>query len=704
MREGQPQVPGRGPVQHVSNSPRAPRRRVLLGVVTTLALLLGLALGAPGVTLGSSGFIETATTTYTLNPAADRVDVVIDLTFKNTKPSTATVEYYYTGVYIYIENQATHLQANAGGSSTRLEKHKTGKQFTEWFVHWEPVLFYGRSKHVHVTYRIPTGAPRSSSPFRVNPAYADFCVVSTGNDGGSTTVRVPLAYDLEVTTENGAFTKTESGGYAVYRTGALPKPYEFWGCLSGEDSAGYVRDTISSPSGRQITIESWPNDQGWETQVNSQIKPILTQLESIVGAGLPGVGGIEVREVGNGTLGNYAGFFDPDNSIARIGEDLDLNGLVAHELSHAWFNDSLFKDRWMTEGSAEWARTTIVKDRCDDPGKYPGTGGPHIGNWEFAGPRATDEELAIVDYQYAAACQIVTQVAAKIGEDRWKTVLAALMHHELAYRSGSTVPQGIVGPADWKTWLDAVDELGLVPAGETDLDFAQNLLKTYGIPEAGAPLEARSKARKAYHALAGSIGDWTLPEAILKPMGFWHFDEATKAMTTATDVYAKAGEVQATVPEADGRAGKVKTMFEAAKTQSDLDAALAEAQAEVDAAGAVKAARDQFAAPRDTVSQVGMLGMTLQPTVDAMVQAFVGGDLSTAKDDAAQVQATLDGAPQQGRTRLIGGAVAIGLVLLLIVFLVLRRRRRRAALALAAGAPTDATAESASMGANGCTG
>jgi len=668
------------------------RARLPLALLATLGLVLGLTLSAPTLALASDGYTERQSTTYTLNPAAERVDVVVDIDFKNTSRSTSTTEFYYTGVYFSLEHAATNIHADAGGDSTRLELQKRGTAFDEWFVHWEPVLFYGHSKHVHVTYQIPSGKPRSTSAVRVNPAYADFCVVAGGPDGGSTTVRVPAGYDLSVTGEGGSLVPTTSGGYTVYRTGTLADPYAFWSCLSGENPDGYSTATVSSPSGRRITIESWPDDADWSGQLNLQINPILIQLEQIVGEGLPGDAGIIVREVGNGTLGNYAGFFDPETSIARIGEDLDVNGLVAHELSHAWFNGKLFVDHWMSEGTAEWARITIAPDTCPEPTTYPGTGSPNLTRWQFAGPRATQQQLDIIDYQYKAACAIVSQVASKVGPDRWRAILHALLHHQLAYQSSGTVLPGLVGPATWKVWLDDVDELGLVPAGEADLDWATQLLTRYGIPDKDSSmlLAQRSAARKTYHALQASIGTWTIPVAILKPMGYWSFDVATNTMASATEIYSTAAQVKSLVPEADGTTGQVEKLFESAQQQSDLDAALTAAKDEVDAATSVKAARDAFSTPLDLVGQVGMFGVTLQPTVDAMVQAMVGGDLGTARTDAAQVQATLADVPHQGQVRIeIAVGIALGLLLLIMLLVVRRRRRRRVALALASATAGD---------------
>ena len=148
----------------------------------------------------------------------------------------------------------------------------------------------------------------------------------------------------------------------------------------------------------------------------------------------------------------------------------------------------------------------------------------------------------------------------------------------------------------------------------------------------------------------------------------------------------------AALADVDGRQGKVRQLFEAAKTQADLDAALQAATDEVASAKLVAAARDALNAPEDFVTQVGLLGVTLlQPTLAAAIAAVAANDLTTANDDAATIQSTLAGAPQIGQTRIAAVVGAVILLVLLVAFLLIRRRRSRRRLALAAAASIDAS-------------
>lgn len=666
--------------------------RIGFGSLATLVLGAGLSLATPAVALGAAGFTERATTTYVVNAEQQRLDVTIDLTFRNTKRSTATTVYYYNSDYLWLEKDATNIRATSPGATMTISRVKTEGQYSEYRFRWEPVLFYGKSRTVHITYQVPGGAPRSTSWFRISPAYLDFCVIGTGLDGGETLIKVPLSYSMSIDSqENGRLGSRIEGDTRVYTTGTNADAFKFWACLTGERADRFASTRLTAPSGREIDIQAWPDDPSWTTDISTQLDGVLQGLEDLTGRGLPGDGPIAVREVGAGTLGQYAGFFDPTTGIARIGEDLDAKGLIVHELSHAWFNGSLFQASWLSEGHAEWARTSIDGDTCPAPPGFPGTGAPNLEAWRFAGPRATEDELRVVDWQYAAACALITQVAARIGEDGMRTVLEALARRDLAYRSGQSILRGPNAAANWQSWLDTIDEIGLAAENTaTSVATIADLLEPYGITAGDrAALQQRADARRQFHALEATFGEWTVPEVVLRAMAGWHFTAAVSAMDTATDVWDAAARVGVVLPGVDGLTGNARTMLEAATTQADLEAALAAATDRLAAAETVASASAAMTAPRDFVMQVGVLGTDLQPLLDAAIQAVRVEDLAAARSGSEAIQAALADAPKQGQVRLLLGIGIPVLLLLALAFVLFRRRRRRAGLAPATVSGTE---------------
>ncbi|HJW22745.1 MAG TPA: hypothetical protein VJ506_09975, partial [Candidatus Limnocylindrales bacterium] len=283
-------------------------------MLAATAIALGLAassLVAPAPALASNGYVETETTTYTVNPDGRRLDVAIDIDFRNT----STI-YAYSGVYVWAEHGASAVRATANAGTASVRHVRRSGSFDQYVVDFAQVN-PGGTRRVHFTYRLASGAPRSSSDIRVGRAIASFCVVGQGDDGGTTTVVIPSAYKLTITSGSGSELKQvaptgTATGSATWSTGQLGAPYAFWACLSGTNDAGYTTFTTTSPAGREIDLEAWPEDPTWKTEVQGELKTILPKLEAIVGRELPGRGPIVLREVAGSELGNYAGFYNPE--------------------------------------------------------------------------------------------------------------------------------------------------------------------------------------------------------------------------------------------------------------------------------------------------------------------------------------------------------------------------------------------------------
>ena len=139
---------------------------------------------------------------------------------------------------------------------------------------------------------------------------------------------------------------------------------------------------------------------------------------------------------------------------------------MAHELSHVWFNDDRFTARWLSEGYASWAERAVGANTTDC---VPGpTRHRHAGPRPCGGPpmRATQEQLDIVDYQYEAACTVISDTAEKIGTDRMRDASGSCSADAGISRDAGR--QAGAAAVDWRQWLDAVDERGALPAGVDD--------------------------------------------------------------------------------------------------------------------------------------------------------------------------------------------------------------------------------------------
>ena len=593
---------------------------------------------------------------------------------------------------MWLERTARNIRvtANRGAVSRTLDKKLSTADFAVYRLSFQSV-FRGQTRKLHVTYEVPGGKPRSSTTTRIGRAYANFCVYANGIDSGSVRVVVPKAFAVDVWPSK--MSSSPSGSRVIYKSGTVTDTSKYYRCFEGTNEAGFSHAEVTSPSGRKVLVEGWPEDKAWRTAVGADVSSAVDALETMVGRGLPGSGPITVREVSDSELGAYAGIFNNKTGVARISETYTEPGVVAHELSHAWFNLDAFATRWMSEGLALWAERvspTAGKD-CSEPGAYPGKGDVDLDDWAFVGPKSTPAEEKLVDFQYDASCWITTALGTKMGDDRMSDVIAALLDRRAAYGDEPTDRRPGSGPVDWKTFLDLVDEVGLVPSGVTDLEYAQDLLLDYGVADASA-LAGRTAARTAYHELAADLGAWEMPEALRMPLETWDFDEAQARVVTANETLALVARADTALAGIGAVDGPARAAFETATNATDLASARTIAASQADAAEDVAGALSALDDPRDTFEEIGLMGVELQPIADQAVEAVRAADADAASDAAEAIRTELDRASGVGTQRVAfaaGGAILV-LLLLAGLFVILRRRRRpRPSPVVAVGLPVD---------------
>jgi hypothetical protein len=148
-----------------------------------------------------------------------------------------------------------------------------------------------------------------------------------------------------------------------------------------------------------------------------------------------------------------------------------------------------------------------------------------------------------------------------MGVERMIDVNHALLERLPKYAAN---PGPAAGKPDWREWLDAVDEVGLVPAGATDLELAERLLVEFGVA-LPRELDGRSEARALYHAALDAWGDDT-PAVVSRSMDAWAFEDAARAIDI-TD------EIMRDLADAGDGSSEVATLVEemaAAETLAEL--------------------------------------------------------------------------------------------------------------------------------------
>ena len=319
--------------------------------LATLVLVV-LAFATP-VAAQTEGLEYSEDVTYTVLEDSVRVD--LDATMTNTtverrQGDTVFFSFFDTLVFI-APSGLTDLTITSAGSQLLSTAEAIDDDFDVVTAVLPERLSSGESRDFDVSYTLPRGEFRSDGAFISNPAHHGFPLWSFSDPGtGSLTLRVPE--DAEVS-ELGETIEPGSAedGFITWVPRNFDVPEEFFTYVN------VVRDSRLEErnfevADQDISLRSWPGDTEWADFAQDAIEDGIPALEELIGTPIPEQDTLEVTASVTPLLFGFAGWYDPADTSIEIGNELD-RGVMLHELSHAWFNDSLFADRWVLEGLAE---------------------------------------------------------------------------------------------------------------------------------------------------------------------------------------------------------------------------------------------------------------------------------------------------------------------------------------------------------------
>jgi hypothetical protein len=651
-------------------------RRRLGGLLVALAVGAALAVSPVGARPAAAAdpLRVAADTTYTLDPGAGRVHVVIRYRVTDLKPNSARFVYYYSGYHFPIQAGATAIRASDGGGALSTETHAR-VDYIDVTVEFRNVIYYRQTATFTVRYDLVGGKPRSPSSVRIGKAFATWGIWAWGDPGrGSVVVNLPQGFGSTI--DGDPMTKTSSGGIETLR--ARPaEPNTFFAILSAENPLAYTRDRLSLEGGVEIVVLAWPEDEDWDDTVGETLREAMPALRELIGLDWPVEHDLNVRERYTPALEGYAGVFFTETQRIDVSEDLDPV-VIVHEASHAWFNDGLFVERWIYEGLAQeyaWrAQSAVGRDHGTLPARpdRDDAGFVRLEQWTFPEVIRDQQTDDTERYGYDASFWIMHRLVELVGEDRMRAAFAAADAHTTAY-PGAGAPETVAGTNGWKRFLDLVESVD-----RDDSSDIERSLRDFVLPSSSADdLPDRAAARTAYRVLLDAGAGWRPGWYVRKPMGEWSFATAEKRIEAATAVLALRDQVEAAAAALDLEPDDaLREAYETAA--ADLDDATAIGTDELAALAAIGEARAKLETQPDLVSKIGLLGSTPEVQYAAAREAFGRGDVAGARSSAEAAAAIVAGAAALGQQRLaLGIGVAIGLVLLVVVLLILRRRRRR---------------------------
>ena len=666
-------------------------------VALLLALVLGAAAGllpaaapglglpaalTPGTALAADDISITTGTRYTVDPGDGRVRVVVDVTAVNVKPDRTAggtvTRYYYDGVNLGVQPEARSIRATQDGEplAVKLSDREGYRLVT---VAFRENLYHAQSTTFRLSFVLPGGRPRSDSDIRVGPAFATFTAWAFG-DRGTVRVAVPSGFRVDIAGEE-MEAAPGADGFSVW-TATVERPLTWYALVTATNDDALSRDRLVLEAGEVVEVRGWPDDKRWRSRVRSLLRDGVPDLVARIGLPWPVDGPLVVSEVHTPLLEGYAGFYDPATDRITISEDLD-DLTIVHEASHAWFNRSLFTERWITEGLADEyaARVLRALDRgypappstgVDDAAAFP------LVDWSPPKAIRDDESGAREAYGYAASWALVRRIVRLVGEDGMRAVFAAAAAGTTAY-PGEGPPEPARIANDWRRFLDLAQGAP-DPDGGPDLEAIPDLVSESALDDGDRRLlGARAGARRAYAELVGSGGSWAAPAVVRLALDRWAFDVAGDATREAAGILATRDGIESLA----GKEGlesddALEVAYQDAASGGDLAEVAASADASLQALRDVAGASARARAPRDWLTGLGLDGAGPDPLVEAARDAWEAGDLEAAAARASSAVAMLDAAPGVGRARAIAAAaVVLLLVVLLLAMLLLLRRRRR---------------------------
>jgi hypothetical protein len=656
--------------------------RVLLAVALASGLLAAPSV-APVARAAAPDLTISSDARYDVQPAQQRIRVIVDLLLTNHLKDTVTRRYYFDKAFLAVLPNSSGYKLTWDGKGTpAVHVSKRTKDYTLLRLDLGQRLFSGKSARYRLVFYLvdPGGTP--TRDVRVGDSLVSFPVwafATDGTPGSSVKVVFPAGFSADVEAGSIPAPVVDATGRTIYQTGKLDKPLSFFAYLIADRPGAYAERTISPQVGGSsvdLTVRSWPDDPTWSTRVGDLVGRALPLLAEQIGLPWPRTGGLTVQEAVSRSTGGYAGLFDPDKGVVEVAYYAD-DFVVLHESAHAWFNGALLADRWANEAFASYYGLSVAPDlkvKASGATLTPALEAARIplNSWGEVGR----ETSAVEDYAYAATLVLAKAIAERAGPDGLRAVWADAADRIGAYQppavdgAAPATAERVDGAPDWRGLLDLLDEQGTASFDD--------LWRTWVARPTDLPLlDARQAARARYDSVVAAAADWQLPRPIRDAMRAWRFDAATALMDGATRILEQRKAIEAAATAAG--LTPPPTLHDAFELPDGFSSATDEATAELGTIDRYTAAAATRPASPDLLQSLGLWGATPDAELTQARTLFESGDLAGSAAASGEAAQAWTGAEAVGRGRLvsIGALVLAALLALLLVGAWLRGRRRR---------------------------
>ena len=648
-------------------------------LIAWVALLLGM----PSAGAVTDGLAYSEDTVFTV--LADFVRVETTAVMSNTtseRRQGSTIYYtYFDKTVLIIPAGAEGLSVSSRGRQLTTTSEGFDADFDLITARLPTQLRSRQSRTIDISYSLPRGEIRGDGLFFSNPAFHGFPIWSLADPGsGSLELRVPEDAEMGEFGESLQRVGTEDG-FVVWEPQNFDVPEDFYTYVTVTLDDQLLREDFSV-SDQDIVLRTWPGDEVWATFARDTIEEGLPTLEELIGLPVPDQASLEVTESVTPYFYGYGGWYNPQETSIEVGNELD-DTVMLHELSHAWFNDGLFVERWVAEGLAEeftWQAQQYLDWETESLPTKPVSSGPGVTDLVDWGSGATarlgeDDLRSAEEFGYNASWYAIHELVGIIGVDEMQKVIEAADSNSISY-----VGEGAVELTnksdDWRRLLDLISDVGT----ESDQEAIESVFVDYVIrPSSVDDLDERRVARAAYREFTNSELAWTVPFEIRESLTLWRFDQAHEVMNEAQAVRDRYREVALEASNAG------LTISDAARDAYEQDApdfesALGVLDVQADAIPAVERVRKTRDQDLTTNQRWGIGDVDLGPLVAQAENAFATDNFDQILVAQGHVDRTLAAAEVLGADRIRWMKIGIGagaVAVFLLVSMLVRRLRRR---------------------------
>lgn len=648
-----------------------------------LIVWVALLLGMPTAGAATDGLAYSEDTVFTVLADSVRVDTTALMSNTTSERREGYTIYYtyFDRVVLIIPAEAEELSVTSRGRQLTTASEEYDADFDLITARLPSQLRSGQSRTIEIGYTLPRGEIRGDGLFFSNPAFHGFPIWSLSDPGtGSLELRVPEEAEMGEFGESLRRVRIEDG-FVIWEPQNFDEPEDFYTYVTVTLDDQLIREDFSV-SDQDIVLRTWPGDDVWATFARETIEEGLPSLEELIGLPVPDQSSLEVTESVTPYFFGYGGWYNPEETSIEVGNKLD-DAVMLHELSHAWFNDALFVERWVAEGLAEefaWQAQLSLEWETEALPTKPVSSGPGVTDLVDWGSGSTarlgdDDIRSTEEFGYNASWYAIHELVEIIGVEGMQQVIESADSNWISY-VGDGSAEITNKSDDWRRLLDLVSEAST----ESDQEAIEAVFVDYVIrPSSVDQLDERRTARSAYRDFANSELPWTVPFELRESLTTWNFDRAHDVMNNAQVVRDRYEEVALTATNVG------LTISDAARNayeldEPDFDSALEVLGAQADAIPTVERVRETSDRELTTNQRWGIGDVDLRPLVAHAENAFAMDDYKQIQVAQAHLDRTLATAELVGANRIRWTKIGIGaggVSAFLLVSMFVRRLRRR---------------------------